>query len=98
MRRVAGPFLMALACGPEPSDESAGSTSAVTSFGEIGEAASAPTTTGGETFVGCDVLLRGDVDDTAAVQAALDGASDGATVCFEGFSSSARSTWPTRPG
>ncbi|WAS93507.1 right-handed parallel beta-helix repeat-containing protein [Nannocystis punicea] len=87
MRRIAGPFLMALACGPEPADESAGSTSAVTSSGEASEAASVPTTTatsGGETFVGCDIVLRGDVDDTASVQAALDGASDGATICFAG--------------
>jgi parallel beta-helix repeat protein len=85
MRRVVGPVLLVLACAPEPADESAGSTSASTSSGEVGEAESAPTTTGGETFVGCDVVLRGDVDDTASVQAALDGASDGATICFEGF-------------
>lgn len=86
MRRVVGPVVMVLACGPGPADESAGSTSAFTSS-TAGEEASAPTTaitTGGETFVSCDIVLRGDVDDTASVQAALDGASDGATICFEG--------------
>ncbi|MDC0722313.1 hypothetical protein [Nannocystis bainbridge] len=86
MRRVVGSVVMVLACGPGPADESAGITSAFTSS-TAGEEASAPTTaitTGGETFVGCDIVLRGDVDDTASVQAALDGASDGATICFEG--------------
>lgn len=69
--------MVGLACGK---DTGASAEDGASSSGSTGD----PTPTEGGEVAGCDVVLRGGQDDAAAVQAALDGAGDDATVCLRG--------------
>lgn len=92
MPRRLGPLAssLLLACTLGPYTDTAGASGS-SSTGTSTET-SGPTTTAGTTgttgdtswLEGCDIVLYGDKDDTASVQAALDGAPDGATICFVG--------------